>query len=327
MKFLVYSLIILIALLGALYAFGPREPVAGPIVIDKTAIAGDVDAYLYKAEASIPQLVRGSQKHVQWHDPARKNRTEWAVVYIHGFSATSFEIRPVPKLVAQSLEANLYYTRLKGHGRDGPAMAEATVPGWMNDVAEALEVGRRIGDRVLVVSTSTGGTLSAMAAFDARLKDGIDALVFIAPNFGLQAGGSQLLTMPYARSFVPLLVGKERGFTPDNDEQAKRWTTTYPTTAVIPMAASVKAANALPFEEASHPALFIFADADKVVSAARTRQIAARWGSSVSLYPVAMQKEDDPSSHVIAGDIMSPSQTYPVAERILLWATGLPQSE
>ncbi|MEO0914268.1 MAG: alpha/beta fold hydrolase, partial [Pseudomonadota bacterium] len=262
MKFALYSLVLLAALLAAIYAFGPREPVAGPITVDREAIAGDVDAYLYQAEANVPRLVRGAQKHVQWHDPARKNRTEWAVVYIHGFSATSFEIRPVPKLVAESLEANLYYTRLQGHGRNGRAMAEGTVPGWMNDVAEALAIGRRIGDRVLLVGTSTGGTLAAMAAFDPRLRDDIDALVFVSPNFGIQATGSELLTLPFARSFVPLLVGPERAFAPRNEEHGKRWTAAYPTTAVIPMAASVKAANSLPFEEATHPALFVFADAD-----------------------------------------------------------------
>ncbi len=325
MKFAIYGILLLIGALAALYTLGPKEPVAGPLVVDKKAIADDVDAFLYRSEQGVPNLVRGAQKHVQWHDPARKARTEWAVVYIHGFSATSHEIRPVPKLVAEALEANLHYTRLKGHGRDGAAMAEGTVPGWMSDVAEALEVGQRIGDRVLVIGTSTGATLAVMAAFDTRLKDKIDALALVSPNFGLQASGSALLTLPFARSFVPLIAGGERAFVPANEDHARRWTTTYPTTAVIPMAASVKAANALPFEDAEHPALFIFADADQVVTPARTREIAARWGSSVSLYPVEMQTGDDPSSHVIAGDIMSPSQTIPVAETILLWVTGLPK--
>ncbi|WP_284154870.1 alpha/beta hydrolase [Algicella marina] len=323
MKFVIYGVLFLVCIGAAIFYLGPKEPITGPFTYDSAAISGDVDGYLYRSEQTVPNLVRGAQKHVQWYDPARRNRTEWAVVYIHGFSATSFEVRPLPKLVADALEGNLYYTRLKGHGRDGAAMLEGSVPAWMNDVAEALEIGRRIGDKVLVIGTSTGGSLSALAAFDNRLKDKVDALAFISPNFGVKAGGARLLTLPFARSFVPLIAGKTRSFTPHNEEHGRRWTTSYPTRALLPMAAAVKAASGLPFEQAEVPALFVFADADQVVDATRTREVAARWGASVSLYPVAMKKEDDPSSHVIAGDIMSPGQTYPIAERILLWVTGL----
>ncbi|MDD4273595.1 MAG: hypothetical protein PHG14_07705 [Desulfobacter postgatei] len=38
-------------------------------------------------------------------------------VYIHGFSATRKETAPLSDLVAKTLNANLFYTRLSGHGR------------------------------------------------------------------------------------------------------------------------------------------------------------------------------------------------------------------
>ncbi len=323
MKYALLLLILLLATGAGLYLLGPREPVVGEISVDTDAIAENVDTYLYRSEADVPGIVRGAQKHVLWDNPARRVKREWAVVYLHGFSATSHEIRPVPKLVANALEANLYYTRLQGHGRNGEAMREGTVPGWTNDVAEALEVGRAIGEKTLVIATSTGGTLAALAAFDERLRDKIDAIVFVSPNFRLQAQGSALLNQPFSRRLVPLLVGEERFFIPRNEEHGKRWTTRYPSEALVPMAAAIDAANALPFEQTTLPALFIFADADQVVDARRTRAVAARWGGPVALYPIQMENGDDPESHVIAGDIMSPNQNEPVAERILLWLAEL----
>ena len=44
----------------------------------------------------------------------------------------------------------------------------------------------------------------------------------------------------------------------------------------------------------------------------------------VTLAPQSVPPGNDAYVHVIAGDILSPSQTLPVAERIYLWITGLP---
>ncbi|KZL20096.1 hypothetical protein PsAD2_01582 [Pseudovibrio axinellae] len=62
------------------------------------------------------------------------------------------------------MEANLYYTRLTGHDRTGEALAEATLYDRINDLAEAVEIGRQIGEKIIIVSTSTGATLSAWLA-------------------------------------------------------------------------------------------------------------------------------------------------------------------
>ena len=94
---------------------------------------------------------------------AAETKAPLSIVYLHGFSASSEEIRPVPDDVAAALGANLVHTRFKGHGRDGDAMAEGSVPTWMADAVEALAVARRVGKKVMIMSTSTGGTLAALA--------------------------------------------------------------------------------------------------------------------------------------------------------------------
>ncbi|MEM8789477.1 MAG: alpha/beta hydrolase [Pseudomonadota bacterium] len=309
--------LVLVAVGAAVWFLGPREPVSGPTGFDPERIGADLDAYLYEQERDIPNIRRGTQKHVLWADPVGKGRTPLSVVYVHGFSASLEEIRPVPDNVARALGANVFYTRLTGHGRDGAAMAEATALDWRADMEEALEIGRRIGERVIVMGTSTGGTLAALAL--AEGAPNVAGVVMVSPNFEIVAEGAQMLTWPFARQFVPLVAGRERFFAPENAAHGRWWTTRYPTVAVLPMAALVKAARAAAVETIEVPALFVFADADRVVSAERTRRVAARWGGPVTLWPVDLGPEDDRVAHVVAGDILSPGQTASVTERILEW--------
>lgn len=309
-----------LAVLGAgLWFLGPREPATGPVAFSPDTLGGDLDAYLFRSERAVPDIRRGTQKHILWVDPVGKRRTPLSIVYLHGFSATLEEIRPVPDNVARALGANLFYTRLTGHGQSGAALGAARLADWRADVAEALEIGRRLGERVIVMGTSTGGSLATMALGDPEMSRDVAGVVFFSPNFALKAEGSQVLTWPFARQFVPMILGAERFFAPENADHAKWWTTRYPTQAVIPMAAAVKAANEVDHGAIDVPALFVFSDADQIVDAARTRAIAARWGGPTALWPVEAGPEDDRVSHVIAGDILSPGLTDEVVERILEW--------
>ncbi len=308
-------------LIAALWLFGQYEKVRlSPIVTD---ISGDVDTYFAARESAYRDITPGVQKRVIWAKDTGL-RTDWVVLYVHGFSATSEEIRPVPDRVAAALGANLVFTRLRGHGRGGDAMAEATAGAWMDDVAEALNVARRVGDQVLVISTSTGGTLVAAAAQNPSMMENVRGSVFVSPNFGVNNSAAPLLTWPAARLWLPLVAGDRRSFEPANDAQAKYWSTDYPSVAALPMAALVKTVVALPHEQVSVPALFYFSTDDQVVVPAATVDIAARWGGPSKVINPVLGSDDDPSRHVIAGDIVSPSQTGPAVDAILSWVKELP---
>ncbi len=316
------GLAVLAALVGLLWVAGPYEPAPLTPNLDTSQIGPNVDGYLAAREGAFNDITPGVEKRVIWaHAPGA--RSDWAVLYVHGFSATSEEIRPVPDKVAEGLNANLVFTRLRGHGRGGAAMGEATVQDWINDLAEALTIARRVGDKVLVISTSTGGTLVAAAAQDAGMMEGVIGSAFVSPNFAVNNSAAPLLTWPAAEFWLPLIAGADRSFEPLNDGQAKYWTTAYPSAAVFPMAALVKAVAGLDHRRAQVPALFIFSDDDKVVVGAKTREVAAAWGGPVDFYHPALSEADDPFAHVIAGAILSPEQTEPVAFEILNWAKGL----
>jgi alpha-beta hydrolase superfamily lysophospholipase len=315
-------LIVLFLLAGALWLFAPVEPVDREIAFDEAALPRDLDAYLAEAEARFSDITPGTEKRILWAG-APGARTAISVVYLHGFSATSEEIRPVPDRVAEALGANLYYTRLAGHGRPGAAMAEATAGDWLEDTAEALAIGRRIGREVLVIATSTGGTLAAVAATDASLIDAVKGIVFVSPNFRLQNPAAPILTMPFGRHWGPLVAGAELGFEPTSEAHGRYWTSRYPSLAAFPMGALVRHARGLDYSGVTTPALFVYAEADRVVSAAETRRVAARWGGIVEELPVELPEGDDPYNHVLAGDILSPGNTGPMVEAILDWVGRL----
>ena len=325
---MVKALRVLLALVGALAVavaavilWGPREPLDLIPAFDAAALPADLDAYLAAREAVVGGVTPGAEKRIIWAGAAGARR-RWAVVYLHGFSATSEEIRPVPDLVAQGLGANLYFARFAGHGLGPDRFAGPSVNDWMIDLAEALAIGKRLGERVLVIATSTGGTLAAEAALQPDLAAQMDGIVFVSPNFGLRGGLGTVLSLPYARLWAPWVAGRERCFAPENARHAMFWTTCYPTVALIPMAAVARHAAAADYSGVTLPALFLYSGADMVVSPAATGRVAAGWGGPVAVEKVTVGPGDDPCSHVIAGDTLSPSMTAPVAARVLDWARG-----
>lgn len=316
-------LLLLVILAGALiWAVGPREPVDTEISFDPASLGEDLDAYLEAREARFGDITPGVEKRINWYDEAGR-KTPIALVYLHGYSATSEEIRPVPDRVAEALHANIFYTRLTGHGRPGEALAQAKAGDWIEDLAEAMAIGRRIGDRVVIISTSTGGTLATVAAADPRLNAALAGVVLISPNYKVKAAAAALLSLPFARSWVPLVAGAQRSWEPSNELHARFWTTSYPTVALIPMQALVDHVATIDVSRITTPALFIYSPEDQVVDESVTARVASEWGGPVRVEERHMGPQDDPNSHVIAGEALSPGQTEETARIITEWIKGL----
>lgn len=315
----------LVVVLAAVWIVGAREEVDTSIGFDPATVPADLDGWLADREALVPDLEPTAAKRIAWAaGPGR--RTDLAIVVLHGFSASPWEIRPVPERVGEALRANVFFQRLAGHGRDGAAMAEPSAGDWLEDLAEAMEVGRRIGDRVIVIGTSTGGTLAGALVADpalAELRDGLAGVVLISPNFKVKNPAAALLSLPAARTWVPWIAGETRSFTPQNERHGRHWTTEYPTVAALPMQALVGHVSALDWAEVEVPGLFYFSPDDQVVDAETSERIASAWGGPVAVRRVDLGAGDDPFNHVIAGDILSPGQTPDAIATIARWIEGL----
>lgn len=323
-KVLGLLLLLLVLAVGALWLFGPYEPAPRTPTPGAADIGPDLDAHFAAQEAQFDDITPGVEKRVIWAG-APGRQTDWALLYVHGFSATSQEIRPVPDQVAAALGANLIYTRLQGHGRGGDAMAEASVQGWIDDLAEGLAAARAAGRRVLVLSASTGGTLVTAAAQNEGMMQDVAGLIFVSPNYGLNTPLARLLSWPAARYWLPTLAGAQRSFAPRNADHGTYWTTTYPSVAVLPMAALIDAVADMDHSAQTIPALFWFSTADTVVRPDITTQVAQNWGAPATSVNPVMGPGDDAQSHVIAGDILSPGQTAAAVAGMVDWARGLPR--
>jgi len=270
---LVLAIVIFVA--GPRNDFGPSVPTQRELPPPDIAT---LDDWITSREAAFADIKPGNAKGIVWHSPARE-RTAWAVVYLHGFSASRLETAPVADRVAQALGANLFYTRLAGHGRSAPtAMGEASVQDWMADALEALRVGQTLGERVLVISCSTGSTLATWLALTPEGLQ-VAAHAFISPNFGPRDKRSELINGPWGRQIALALEGETRGRPPANAREGAAWTSRYPTRALFPMMAMVKQVRESDMAAFHAPVLMLYSEQDQTVDPLQTRSVFERIAS------------------------------------------------
>ncbi|MDF1661944.1 MAG: alpha/beta fold hydrolase [Planctomycetota bacterium] len=309
---MIYATAALLALLALVYVLGPRPEV--DLTIQEVTLPKDLDKYLQDREKPIPDIVVGSEKTIVWADPEKKQRTEYALVYLHGFSASRQETRPLCDIVAKDLGANLYYARLVGHGRTGETMGSATLNDWLNDAYESLRIGQRLGNKVIIVGTSTGATLGTWLAAQADVN--LDGLIMISPNFGLNDPRAGILSGPWGLQMMKLFLGPYRSWEGHNDLHRKYWTTRYKVEAIVTMLALVELARSAPLEQITSPTLVIYSPQDTVVDSNQITPMTESFQSEV-IELVPYEECKDESQHVLAGDIISPDSTKAVADIML----------
>jgi len=313
-----FGLLLALALyfLGPTNAFGPEVPT--PRAAPPSDMA-QLDSWLAAQEAAVADLRPGLAKGVVWQaEPGQ--RTPWAVVYLHGFSASRLETAPLADQVAQRLGANRFHSRLAGHGRSESALGEATVQDWLADGLEALRIGRALGEQVLVIGVSTGATLATWLALQPEGRDGV-TYAFISPNFGPKNKKSELINRPWGRELALALEGDMRGQPGDDARENHAWTQRYPTRALFPMMALVQRVRDSDLAAVTAPVLVLYSEGDQTVDPVEIRAAFARLGSARKALEVVDYSEAR-GQHVLAGDIRAPAATQRMAQRLADWAQG-----
>jgi len=257
-------------------------------------------------------LIPDTESRIVWANG--EARTPWSIVTLHGFSATRQETAPLAETVASLLNANLYEARLAGHGLTEQPLAGVRAEDWLQDAADALAAGAAIGDKIVVIGTSTGATLAA-AMLDHELAKHIDTLVMISPNFEPRDPGARWLTRPAGPLLARLAVGDTRCWEPHNELQARFWSTCYPTAAAVEMMRLVDRANRLLPASIPQRLLMFYSGDDRVISPTAALEV---FDATASPQKAALEitNSGDPSQHVLAGDILSPTTTRSVADAI-----------
>ena len=307
------ALMVLVFFLGPVNEFGSESPTTRPA---PPSALNELDHWLADSESKFPQLRPGTAKGIVWAKN-EKVKTPWSVVYIHGFSATRLETAPLAEQVAASLGANLFYTRLSGHGLPGEALGRATPQDWMADTLEAVQIGATLGDKVLVISCSTGATLSTWLGTGSEASK-VSAHVLISPNFGLKNKLSELVNGHWGHQIAHAVAGETISYERTDPREAVAWTTTYPTKAIFPMLALVKKVRDSDLTAFRTPVLVLYSAADQTVDAESTKETFMRFGSSHKTLE-AVTFSNSPGQHVLTGDIRDPQSLAPMRSFILGW--------
>ncbi len=232
MKKAAYAALILVIALSVVFMVGPKppEPNLDPNPISISIPLDSLDGWLAYKERSFKTLKPNNEAHIEWYNDSI-SVTEYAVVYLHGFSASGEEGNPVHRAFAQRYGCNLYLPRLYGHGLDTTEPLMGLTPeNYLQSAKEAVAVGKKIGTKVILMCTSTGGTLGIyLAAHDPE----IDALICYSPNIDILDPNSKVLTQPWGLQLARLISGANYREYEADEEFKKYWQTKYRIEALV----------------------------------------------------------------------------------------------
>ena len=247
-----------IILLIAVYWLGPQP---ATLSYNKTlsvvpASASELEKYIADSEAK-HKLKPNNEARIVWADSTH-SKTEYAVVYLHSFSASQMEGDPVHRDFARDFGCNLYLARLADHGVDTvEALLNFSADRFWNSSKEALAIGNQLGNKVILVSTSTGGTVALMLA--AQYPDRVHALINLSPNVALRDPAAILLNNPWGLQIAHTVMGSNyREWIADTDRM-QYWNNKYRLESLVQLEELVETSMTKEtFEKIKQPVLTLY---------------------------------------------------------------------
>lgn len=174
----------------------------------------ELESYVAKLEAKTTDIKPDNQSRIIWSEGIEK--TEYALVYLHGFEASWAESDPIISNFADRYGCNTYMARISEQGRiHKDAMADESPKGMIESAKQAIAIGKLLGEKLIVLSCSTGSTYSAYLAAN---DPDIYAQIMTSPNFDLADPNSKIMTKPWGKQILRQIIGDDyREFTPPPD--------------------------------------------------------------------------------------------------------------
>ena len=168
-----------------------------------------LEDWLKQQEHSVTNVKAAAQASIIWADPDKKQRTEYVLVYLHGFKASHPEGDPIHRQVAAHFGWNLFLSRLEGHGLNVEKPLSDLQPGSLEASAEkALAIGKKLGEKVILMGTSTGGSLSLYLAGQNQSNNKIKALILYSPLIRFYSYNHLLLGSGIGRKLLKVISGR-----------------------------------------------------------------------------------------------------------------------
>jgi pimeloyl-ACP methyl ester carboxylesterase len=212
--------------LVSFYLLGPTMP-APEFNTNLPTLTGSVKRYVDSIEKR--EMIRpGNEAKIIWANDSLQNTTDAVLLYLHGFGSSWHEGFPANADFAKRYGCNAYLARLASNGlvTDHPLID--MTPGKLYESAkQALVIAHHLGRKVIIMGTSTGGTLGLMLAAD--FPDLVDGLILYSPNIRIKQKASILLSKPWGLQIARLNFGGEfRIINHDlNGEYCKYWYCRY----------------------------------------------------------------------------------------------------
>ncbi len=213
-------------LLIGIYFIGPTpaKPVFSSVMPSVPQSPDELENYVAQNESK-HKLKPDNEARIIWAD-STKAKTKYSVIYLHGFSASQEEGDPVHENFAKKFGCNLYLARLADHGVDTvDQLINFTPDRWWESSKQALAIGKALGEKVIIISTSTGGTTALMLA--AQYPEDVYALINMSPNIAINDPNAWIANNPWGLQMARLIIGGKSRIAGKDAVVGKYWNNEY----------------------------------------------------------------------------------------------------
>jgi pimeloyl-ACP methyl ester carboxylesterase len=278
MRFLKWLGILLILLI-IIYFFGPQPstPKYSNQLPAVPSAPAQLEKYIADNEAK-HKLKPDNEARIVWANDSTKELTAYSVVYLHGFSASQEEGDPVHIEFAKKYGLNLYLARLADHGVD----TKEPLANLWNSALEAFAIGQQLGKKVILMSTSTGGTLALKLCAE---YPEIAANIMLSPNIAINNPTAWLLNNHWGQQIAEIVEGKHRTVSDTTAIYAKYWNNRYATKSLVQLEELLESTmKESTFQKVKQPSLLLyyFKDddhQDEVVKVSAMKRMFAQLGT------------------------------------------------
>jgi len=200
-----------ILVLFIVYLAGPKFP-SPKLSRDLPSIqlqTSEVESFVRDKESKL-KIKPDNESLIRWANDSLKNKTPYCLLYLHGFAACWYEGNPVNIDFAKRYGMNLYAPLLAAHGIDSPEpLLDMTPERLYESAKEALVVAQSLGEKVIIMGTSTGATMALKMVAD--YPELMEGLIMLSPNVELNNPAAFLISKPWGLQLARLLQhGKYR---------------------------------------------------------------------------------------------------------------------
>jgi pimeloyl-ACP methyl ester carboxylesterase len=155
--------------------------------------------------------------------------------------------------------------RLAEHGLDTiDAMKKLTADKYWESAKEALAIGKQLGNKVILMGTSTGGTNALQLA--AAYPNDVEALILLSPNIAINDPNAWLLNNPWGLQIATMVVGTRYIDSKDQrDIYKKYWYSHYRLEAAVALEEMLETSMTKEtFNKITEPTLLLYYYKDEV---------------------------------------------------------------